>query len=717
MRLGMELMTCGFGKWYTTLQLKVAIQMSFSTKRRRSIRSTTWSFCRSRPLLRLTQLEQGHMAASTETDHVRWFGYNDMAEISFAKLDGTDHRRRCRASTPMVTCIFKHIFWTPTTQKIINNAMQRGLLMRRPRTPARMMKKMFPEPNVRLWSVSCPGEPFQRQTSPPLWRPFRVSGMNGASGVLAKQLQVPRYPRSWFFHLEFATGGNQLPTLGVTKRRRELLSKASEIHTYLCWPEMHQFFLEMGWWLSCSGVRAMVRHSTMQTPSRHSFKDYLMTSDQRRSTWDRPRTRSHCLEFLIGTWTSFMSWSLQFMVQPTHPDDGTDASEEWSSLWSGRSIVWILVFFYGWQLGRTRTVKMLRRWWLCLVSTWMTSWWQLYRIGRRRLWTHSERLSSGVELGRKTILSSRVGRSQSFPTVATCWTNSTMSRRFRRQRARRRQCLWKEILPWCQSSGPVLDLCSGLPGLLVRTLRLMFLFCKRVWKIWQAMTSTRSTRSSSMWRRQQTRAFASGQWILWTWSWLPMVTQGLEMPPTTNHKEDLWLWPQLQMLWGRLLRAQCLSGSPTDIKGCYGQLWQLKQRLWIGRRMQPTTSGACWLRRWIPTLLRLAQGDHRFQSTRWRMQGPCLMRSTASLRPSWSGELRSMWRLCVRTAGISSGFQVRLWSPIASRRDPHSSEMPLDDGWATLKFRCSSPKMPVLGAPMTSGVRSKVNSQQKIWPV
>ena len=40
--------------------------------------------------------------------------------------------------------------WTPTTQKIINNAMQRGLLMRRPRTPARMMKKMFPEPNVRL---------------------------------------------------------------------------------------------------------------------------------------------------------------------------------------------------------------------------------------------------------------------------------------------------------------------------------------------------------------------------------------------------------------------------------------------------------------------------------------------------------------------------------------------------------------------------------------
>ena len=46
-----------------------------------------------------------------------------------------------------------------------------------------------------------------------------------------------------------------------------------------------------------------------------------------------------------------------------------------------------------------------------------------------------------VELGRKTILSSRVGRSQSFPTVATCWTSSTMSTRFQRRRARRRQCL------------------------------------------------------------------------------------------------------------------------------------------------------------------------------------------------------------------------------------------------------------------------------------
>ena len=132
--------------------------------------------------------------------------------------------------------------------------------------------------------------------------------------------------------------------------------------------------------------------------------------------------------------------------------------------------------------------------------------------------------------------------------------------------------------------------------------------------------------------------------------------------------------------------------------------------------MQPTTLEVCWRRRWMPTTLRLAQEGLQFLSIRWRMRDPCSMRFTASLRPSWSDELRSMWRPWGRTAGISSGFQVRRWLPTASRRDLHSSEMRSEGGWTTPRSRCSSPKMPVLVALMTSGV-SRINSQQKIWPV
>ena len=415
MRLGMEPRICGFGEWCRTHQPRVATQTSSTMRRRRSIRSTTWSFYRSQPLWRLTQLEREHIPTSTETGHVKWYGYSDMAEVLSTRPDGMDHRRRCRASSPTAVCIFKQLFWMPTTLKNINNAILRGWLTRLQRTPVKMMKKMFPGLNVRLWSVNYPGEQFQRQMFLPLWRPFRVNGMNGANGALAKQFQGPRYPRSWYFHHEFATDGSQLPTPGVTKRRQELLSKVFEIHTYLCWLEMLQFYLEMGWWLFCSGARAMGQSSTMLMPSQPFFKDYLMMNDRRRSTWDRPRTRSHYLVFQIGIWTSSTSWLRQSTVQPTHLDAGMDALEEWWNLWSGRFTVWILVFSYGWQLGRMKTVKKLHRWWRYLVSTWTTSWSRLYRTGRRMLWNLFAQLSSGVDLGKRTTLSSRGAKDHQAP--------------------------------------------------------------------------------------------------------------------------------------------------------------------------------------------------------------------------------------------------------------------------------------------------------------